>query len=178
MEGRTMIRREFIAGTAATLSAGALSVRVSGGACEQALLTPPVFQGPLNAAAFHAARRYTNTSFGRIAYVEVGTGTAALFLHGFPPNSFQWRGALQRLAAHRRCIAPDFLGLGYREVANGQSVAPDAQVGMLTALLDALSIPKVDVVASDSGGAVAQLLVARHQERVRTLLLTNCDAEI
>jgi pimeloyl-ACP methyl ester carboxylesterase len=45
------------------------------------------------------------------------------------------------------------------------------------ALLDQLSISTVDVVANDSGGAVVQLLVARHPERVRTLLLTNCDVE-
>ncbi|WP_208752604.1 alpha/beta fold hydrolase [Corallococcus carmarthensis] len=34
-----------------------------------------------------------------------------------------------------------------------------------------------DLVANDSGGAVAQLFVAQHPERVRTLLLTNCDVE-
>jgi haloalkane dehalogenase len=33
----------------------------------------------------------------------------------------------------------------------------------------------VDLVGSDSGGAIAQLFVARYPERVRTLLLTNCD---
>jgi pimeloyl-ACP methyl ester carboxylesterase len=48
---------------------------------------------------------------------------------------------------------------------------------MLIALLDALQVERADVVANDSGGAVAQLLVARHRERVRTLLLTNCDTE-
>jgi haloalkane dehalogenase len=173
-----MIRRDFIAVTAATLASGALTRFVFGGAREEALLTKPIVQGPLNATAFHAARRYSNTSFGRIAYIERGTGSAALFLHGFPLNGFQWRGALERLAPHRRCIAPDFLGMGYTEVPDGQSVAPDAQVSMLAAFLDSLSLRSVDVVASDSGGAVAQLLVVRHPERVRTLLLTNCDAEI
>lgn len=134
--------------------------------------------GPaLDAAAFHATRRYARTRFGKIAYVERGTGDAALFLHGFPLNGFQWRGALARLAAYRRCVAPDFLGMGYTEVADGQSVAPDAQVAMLVALLDARSIPAVDLIANDSGGAVAQLLVTRHPERVRALLLTNCDTE-
>ncbi len=48
---------------------------------------------------------------------------------------------------------------------------------MLVALLDQLSIKTVDLVANDSGGAVAQLFVARHPARVRTLLLTTCDAE-
>jgi pimeloyl-ACP methyl ester carboxylesterase len=122
-------------------------------------------------------RRFADTRYGRIAYVERGKGKAALFLHGFPLNSFQWRDVIDRLADHRRCVAPDFLGLGYTEVAAGQSVAPDAQVAMITAFLDRLSISTVDLVASDSGGAVAQLFVTRHPKRVSTLLLTNCDAE-
>ena len=134
-------------------------------------------QGNMNAGAFHATRRFAVTRFGRIAYVERGSGAAALFLHGFPLNGFQWRGALDRLSAYRRCIAPDFLAMGYTEVADGQSVAPDAQVDMLAALLDRLSVAEVDLVANDSGGAVAQLFMVRYPRRVRTLLLTNCDTQ-
>jgi pimeloyl-ACP methyl ester carboxylesterase len=130
-----------------------------------------------NAADFRAARRYAKTSFGKIAYVERGSGDAALFLHGAPLNGFQWRGAIDRLSAHRRCVAPDFMGLGYSEVPEQQSLAASAQTTMLAALLDRLAISKVDIIASDSGGAVAQLFVARYPERVRTLLLTNCDVE-
>jgi haloalkane dehalogenase len=132
---------------------------------------------PLDAAAWSAARRYAETPFGKIAYVERGSGDVALFLHGFPLNGFQWRGALDRLSAYRRCVAPDFMGLGYSQIPEGQSLAPDAQVAMIAALLDWLSIPVVDLVANDSGGAVAQLFVVRHPKRVRTLLLTNCDVE-
>jgi haloalkane dehalogenase len=129
------------------------------------------------AARFHEERRYLQTSFGRIAYIDRGSGDAVLFLHGFPLNSFQWRGAIDRLSVQRRCIAPDFLGVGYTEAAEGQSVAPDAQAAMLVALLDRLSLESVDIIASDSGGAVAQLFMVGHQDRVRTLLLTNCDTE-
>jgi pimeloyl-ACP methyl ester carboxylesterase len=131
----------------------------------------------MDGAAWTSARRFAETSFGRVAYVERGGGNAALFLHGFPLSGFQWRGALDRLAAHRRCIAPDFLGLGHTEVAAGGSVAPDAQTSMLAELLDALSIGTVDLVANDSGGAVAQLFATRYPARVRTMLLTNCDTE-
>ena len=131
-----------------------------------------------DAAAFLKERRFLHTRFGRIAYVERGKGDAALFLHGFPLNGYQWRGTLARLSPYRRCIAPDFLGLGYTEVAPGQSVAPDAQVEMLAELLDALSVDRVDLVANDSGGQAAQLFLAKHPHRVRTLLLTNCDSEI
>jgi len=170
-----MNRRTFIAMTAGALATGALATGMPGLASAS---SHSVAGGPLDAAAFRAARRFAQTAFGRIAYIERGSGEAALFLHGFPLNSFQWRGALERLSPYRRCIAPDFMALGYTEVAEGQSVAPDAQVAMLVALLDSLSIPSVDIVANDSGGQVAQLFVIRHPERVRTLLLTNCDAEI
>ncbi|MGH8082894.1 MAG: alpha/beta fold hydrolase, partial [Lysobacter sp.] len=99
------------------------------------------------------------------------------FLHGLPLNSFQWRGAIDLLASERRCIAADFMGLGYTRVAEGQGVTPSDQTDMLAALLDRLKIPSVDLIANDSGDAVAQLFVARYPQRVRTLLLTNGDEE-
>jgi haloalkane dehalogenase len=40
-------------------------------------------------AAFHAARRFAETRFGSVAYVERVRGEAAVFLHGFPLNGFQ-----------------------------------------------------------------------------------------
>jgi pimeloyl-ACP methyl ester carboxylesterase len=173
-----MRRRHFLHTAASAIGAGTLAARAPG----LTRLTPAAAFLPLpdtiDATAFQHARRFAETRFGRIAYFERGTGDAALFLHGFPLNGFQWRGAIERLSPHRRCIAPDFLGLGYTELPDGQSVAPDTQVAMLSVFLDTLSVANVDLVASDSGGAVAQLFVAKHPERVRSLLLTNCDAEI
>lgn len=107
--------------------------------------------------------------------MELGEGPAALFLHGFPMNGFQWRGSLERLSRHRRCLAPDFIGLGYTEAPEQQDLSPQAQTDMLAAFLDGLSIAEVDLVANDSGGTIAQLLVVQHPARVRTMLLTNCD---
>ncbi|RNF82628.1 alpha/beta fold hydrolase [Montanilutibacter psychrotolerans] len=172
-----MQRRQFMAMAGGAMAGGVLAAWLPqvAGAASTAAATTPVAAGAMDAAAFHASRRFAQTAFGRIAYVERGAGEVALFLHGFPLNSFQWRGALDRLSAYRRCIAPDFMALGYSEIADDQDVSPDAQVEMLVALLDKLSIATVDLVASDSGGAVAQLFVTRHRERVRTLLLTNCD---
>ncbi len=171
-----MHRRQFIELALGALSAGVLSRCTSHVAHAEA--TRPSRALPKStAASFHAQRRFAATRFGQIAYVERGAGDAALFLHGFPLNGYQWRGAMARLSAHRRCIAPDFMALGYSRIAEGQSVEPQAQVGMLMALLDQLSVGKVDLVANDSGGAVAQLFAVQHPERVRSLLLTNCDVE-
>ena len=134
--------------------------------------------GPMNGAMFNGSRRFAETPFGRIAYVERGDSRrVALFLHGFPLSGFQWRGALERLSPFRRCVAPDFMGLGFTEVAPGQGLEPAAQARMVASVLDTLSADVVDLVANDSGVAVAQLFAALFPERVRTMLLTNGDVE-
>jgi pimeloyl-ACP methyl ester carboxylesterase len=164
-----MQRRHFLQIAAGAFAAGALGAPAFAAARAEK---------PYDVASFTAARRYAKLRHGRIAYIDRGEGDVVLFLHGFPVNSYQWRGAIERLAGERRCIAADFLGLGHTEVAPGQSVAPTAQVDMIATLLDHLSIKTVDLVANDSGGAVAQLFLVRYPERVRTLLLTTCDTEI
>lgn len=166
-----MHRRELLAVATSVVAGGALARAVRGIATERVGRE----RDRIDAASFHASRKYARTSFGRIAYVERGAGPAALFMHGLPLNGFQWRGALERLSLYRRCIAPDSMGLGYSEVPEGQSLAPEAQAMMFRAFLDTLGIATVDIVASDSGGAIAQIFVAHYPERVRTLLLTNCD---
>ncbi|MEP6573248.1 MAG: alpha/beta hydrolase [Gemmatimonadota bacterium] len=178
-----MRRREFVFAAGRALAAGVVMGRVSRQKRTSDIVQTGVAAGssspgvPLNAAAYHATRRHVKTRGGNVAYIERGTGDAVLFLHGLPLNGLQWRGAIDRLLTTRRCVAPDFLGLGYSELGDGQSVAPGAQVAMLVELMDKLAIKTADVIASDSGGAIAQLLATRHRDRVRTLLLTNCDVE-
>jgi haloalkane dehalogenase len=78
----------------------------------------------MHASEFHATRRFAETPFGRIAYIERGSGDPALFVHGVPLNGFHWRGVIHHLAEHRRCIAPDLMGLGYSEVPETQDLEP------------------------------------------------------
>ncbi len=137
----------------------------------------PAGPAGIDAAWYRRSRRFSELRVSRVAYVERGRGPAALFIHGYPLNGFQWRGALERLHGRRRCIAPDLMGMGFTETPEGQTISPATQVTMLAMLLDALRINAVDLVANDSGGLVAQLFLAKYPRRVRTLLLTNCDVD-
>src|SRR6188508_2604305 len=162
-------RRNFLFFSGSVLAARMLAscaVPSTGNSADSAAMT-------LDAARFSAARKFIRTPLGEIACVAEGKGRAVLLLHGFPLNGFQWRGVIDRLAPHALCIAPDFLGMGHSRAATGQDVGPESQVLMLGSLLDALGISGVDIIANDSGCAVAQLFTARNPERVRTLLLTN-----
>lgn len=130
----------------------------------------------MNAAQFHSSRKFAQTKFGKIAYVERGEGPrAALLVHGLPLNGFQWREVLEDLASTRRCIAPDLMGLGYGEIESGSDLSFGGQAKMLSAFLDTLGIDSVDLCGNDTGGGVSQVFAATAVNRVRTLTLTNCE---
>ena len=162
-----MTRREFVYGSSAT--AGSLLLADIPASAKTTT--------PIDAKTFHTSRKFANLPLSKVAYIERGHGLAALFVHGYPLNGFQWRGALDRLQAHRRCIAPDVMGLGYTQTPEDQAISPDTQAEMLAALLDSLHIDTVDLVGNDSGGLVSQVFLAKYPHRIRTLLLTNCDVD-
>src|ERR1051326_4421830 len=124
---------------------------------------------------FPSGRKFAETRFGRIAYVERGAGGAALFLHGLPLCGYEWRDVIEDLAPVRRSIALDLMGLGYSEVASDRDVSFGEQARMIAAFLDTLRIDSVDLVGNDTGGGVAQIFAATYPDRVRTLTLTNCE---
>jgi haloalkane dehalogenase len=124
---------------------------------------------------FHEGRRFLQMRGGRIAYVERGAGPAAFFLHGWPLNGYHWRGSLARLCNLRRCIAVDFMGLGYTEVPAEQDLSPQSQAAMIVAVMDALKIDRADLISNDSGTAIAQLMAVNHADRIRSMLISNGD---
>ena len=122
-------------------------------------------------------RRTVATADGEIAFVEVGEGPAALFVHGVFLNAGLWRNVIEQVcqAGHRRCVAIDLPAHGRTRVKAGQDLSLPAQADILERFCQALDLSQVDVVANDTGGAAAQVFAVRHTDRVRTLTLTNCD---
>jgi len=129
----------------------------------------------MNFIEFEAARQFADTPAGRIAYVEKGNGPVALFLHGRLLNGYVWRHQLQELGDIRRCIAVDLLAHGATECEAGENVSYDGQAAMIRQFLDIRQIDRVDLVANDSGTAIAQVFAANNPKRIRTLTLTDGD---
>jgi pimeloyl-ACP methyl ester carboxylesterase len=117
------------------------------------------------------------TRIGEVAYAECGEGPAALFVHGVFLNSHYWRHVMARLSRERRCLAPDLLGHGDTPARPDQDVSLRAEAELLDAFCEAMGLDEVDVVANDSGSAIAQIFAARHPERIRSLTLTNGEAD-
>ena len=122
-----------------------------------------------------SARRYVDTSFGRIALADVGSGMPTLFLHGVGQSAYFWRGQLSAFSSERRCLAIDLLAHGYTEALAGADVSFREQAKMILEVLDELEIGQLDLVLNDSGGAIGQLIAVAAPERVRSMVFSNCD---
>jgi pimeloyl-ACP methyl ester carboxylesterase len=125
---------------------------------------------------YQSLRRTIATPFGEFAYVDVGEGPVALFVHGLFMSAYMWHRTIDAVEGDRRCIAYNLPAHGGSEVADDQELDLDANVAMLEAFCDALGLQEFDLVANDTGGAFAQGLAVRDPSRVRTLTLTNCEA--
>jgi pimeloyl-ACP methyl ester carboxylesterase len=116
---------------------------------------------------------------GTIRYRETGDPAAppAVFVHGLLVNGLLWRNVVPRLTNQLRCIVPDWpLGSHDLPLAPGADNSPGGVARLIADFIAALDLEDVTLVANDSGGALSQLLVTRHPERIGRLVLTPCDA--
>jgi pimeloyl-ACP methyl ester carboxylesterase len=115
------------------------------------------------------------THSGPVAYASFGRGRTALFLHGVGTNGFLWRHAIDGLRDERRCVAIDLPLHGRTPSTPGQDFTLNGLAHVVEDFCEALGLDQIDLVANDTGGAIAQTFAARHPDRLRTLTLTNCD---
>jgi pimeloyl-ACP methyl ester carboxylesterase len=129
----------------------------------------------MDVTTFTAHRRSLTTPGGDIAYTDIGTGPAALFVHGLATSSVLWQNVIDKLAETTRCVAIDLPAHGGTPPRDDASVSAMAEA--VAELWDGLALGQVDLVANDTGGAIAQIFAARYPHRLRSLALTNCDTE-
>jgi len=115
---------------------------------------------------------------GRIACTERGSGPPVVFVHGLLVNANLWRNVVPAVAdAGFRCIAPDWpLGAHRVPMPSDADLTPSGVAQLIAEFLEVLELTDVTVVANDTGGAITQVLMANHPERLGRVVLTPCDA--
>jgi pimeloyl-ACP methyl ester carboxylesterase len=133
----------------------------------------------MDVTELNAHREHAATPSGAISYLDVGQGRPALFIHGILTNALLWRHVISATASqHRRCIAVDLPGHGHTPpIPERADVSLTALAQRVRELCDHLGLERFDLVANNTGGAVAQIVAAHLSERLSTLTLTNCDTE-
>jgi pimeloyl-ACP methyl ester carboxylesterase len=112
-------------------------------------------------------------------YEEHGAGGRPFVLvHGFTGSRDDWCEVLPRLAVRGRTVAPDLRGHGGSSnpgVSAAYSI--DRLVADLAGFLDALGMPRIDLLGHSMGGMVALRLTLAQPQRVASLVLMDTAAE-
>ncbi len=131
-------------------------------------------RGETLGAVLRDGARYVHTRTNRAVYVEDrGPRDSALppvlLVHGFASNHDVWR-PLEPALRDRRTVNVDLPGFGWSTRTEGD-YSPQALAADLVGVLDALNIPRADVVAHSWGSSVTLALALQSPERVRRIAL-------
>lgn len=114
-----------------------------------------------------------------VHYKEAGAGAQTfILLHGFGGSTFSWREVMDDFAARGRVIAYDrpAFGLTERPMPETWRENPygmQANLELLSGLMDALQIEKATLVGNSAGGGVAVAFALEYPARVEKLILVD-----
>ncbi len=119
--------------------------------------------------------RFVEVHGVRLHYVERGSGSPVVLLHGNGVMAQDWEvsGVLDGLAAEHRVIAFDRPGYGYSERPRGTVWTPVAQAELIHAALAQLGMVRPTVIGHSWGTLVALALALGHPADVERLVLLS-----
>ena len=118
----------------------------------------------------HLPRRRVKVLDTEISYVDAGSGEPVVFLHGNPTWSYQWRNIVPYLSVNRRCLAPDFVGMGWSGKSPGKAYRFVDQARYLDAWFDGLELNRnVTLVGHDWGGPIAFYRARRYPAEIKAI---------
>lgn len=124
-------------------------------------------------------------SVGTVDYQDTGgSGSPIVLLHGVLMDASLWDPPVAALSADYRCIAPTLpMGAHRIPVRSDADLSLSGLADLVVELIDGLGLRNVTLVGSDTGGALAQLLMARGVGEttgggagVARVVLVSCEA--
>lgn len=115
----------------------------------------------------------------RYHYLDEGSGSPVVMLHGNPTWSFYYRDLVRELSRDHRCLVPDHIGCGLSDkpTTDRYDYHFEQRVDDLERWLDHV-VPSgpVTLVLHDWGGMIGMTWAHRHPERVARIVLLNTAA--
>ena len=108
----------------------------------------------LDRSEYPFTSKWADLKAGRIHYIDEGAGPPALFVHGTPTWSFEYRHVIRAAMDSSRCIAPDHLGFGLSDRPRDASYTPESHASRLREFVDAIGLDRFALVVHDYGGPI------------------------
>lgn len=149
------------AGIAACLS-GCMSV--------MPMMAPTVTAEKNISSEFPFESRFVTVNGSKMHYVETGSGTPIVFLHGNPTSNYLWRNILPIVAKNNRVIALDLIGMGKSDKPD-LAYNLDDQIRYFDGFMAAMYLKEAILVVHDWGGPIGIDYAMRHQDQVKSIVM-------
>jgi haloalkane dehalogenase len=119
--------------------------------------------------------RFARVNGWRMHYIDEGTGTPVVLLHGNPTWGFLYRDFVEPLTrAGHRVVIPDMIGFGLSEKPTREDAhSLDGHIANLTGLLRSLDVRRATVVCHDWGGPTGLGFALSNPGRVAALVVMS-----
>jgi 3-oxoadipate enol-lactonase len=118
----------------------------------------------------------TDTTRGRMGWLEAGEGWPLVLLHAFPLRAAMWRPQLETVPGGWRFVAPDLRGFGAGPPLDRAMTMDEYALDVL-ALMDALRIDVAAVGGLSMGGYVTFALFRQAPARVNAMVLADTRSQ-
>jgi pimeloyl-ACP methyl ester carboxylesterase len=108
----------------------------------------------------------------RIAYLDVGTGSPVILIHGFGGSLWQWEHQQHALSQHFRVLTVDLPGAGLSDKPE-IDYRPDQLLDFCVGFMDVVKIPQATIVGNSMGAGLAIGMALEHPTRVSKLVLID-----
>lgn len=116
-------------------------------------------------------RKYLNILDSSISYIESGSGSPVVFLHGNPTSSFLWRNIIPIVSEKARCIAPDLIGMGESGKSSGDVHGFQDHFKYLNEWFNKMAFKEqVTLVLHDWGSALGFHWAYRNPDKVKAIV--------
>jgi pimeloyl-ACP methyl ester carboxylesterase len=125
------------------------------------------------------SKYFTTASGYKLHYVDEGSGTPLVMVHGNPTWSFKYRDMIKKFRGDYRCIALDHLGCGLSEKPSNKDFEYTLKnhIDNLEALIKSLNIKEpINIAVHDWGGAIGMGYATRHPEKIGKIIVFNTAA--
>ena len=118
--------------------------------------------------------RYVEQDGLRMHYVDEGSGSPILLLHGEPTWAFLYRKTIPALSAVGRTIVPDYFGFGRSDKPTRiEDYSYDFHYASIERFAEDLDLRDATVLVHDWGGPIGLRLAVEHPDRVARLVILN-----
>lgn len=117
---------------------------------------------------------YLEVNGMRIHYVDEGTGSVVLLLHGEPTWAYLYRKVIPPLAGRHRVIAFDFVGFGRSDkFTSREAYSFEMHADTMRGVIEALSLEDITLVVHDWGGLIGLPVAAERPDWFSRLVVLN-----